>query len=125
MDTLPSVVSAFVAAYNSRDVSGMLQCLTSDIHFIHYEKQTLTVETHGIAEFEKLARHSATAFGERNQTVQNCISRGNFVATDIHFRGKVALDLPNGWRAGDTIEGPGASFFTLRSNLIATLVDVS
>jgi SnoaL-like domain len=125
MDTLPPTVSAFILAYNSIDVAGMLRCLAPGIHFMHYEKDALTVETRGIEEFEKLARQSATAFSERSQTVHNCIARGNFVATEVGFRGRAAIDFPNGWRAGDSIELPGASFFTLQSNLIATLVDVS
>ena len=47
------------------------------------------------------------------------------VAVEIVFEAVVAVDLPNGWQAGQRVVLQGASFYRLRDGLICDLVDLS
>jgi ketosteroid isomerase-like protein len=70
-----------------------------------------------------LARQSAAAFSSRRQTVRTCVATADAGAIEVDFVAKPAVDLPNGWKAGQQVRLRGASFFTIRDGLIAAIRD--
>jgi hypothetical protein len=47
------------------------------------------------------------------------------IALLVSFEATVAVDLPNGWKAGQRISLKGSSFFHLQGQRIVRLVDLS
>jgi steroid delta-isomerase-like uncharacterized protein len=125
MDGLPTIVARYLQAYNQKDISGMISCFTEDVVFENASNAGSSARTDGKAELAKLAEQAARLFRQRQQTVKRIVAGENAVALEIVYRAVVAVDLPNGWKAGQTIDLRGASFFRLRDGLIAELTDLS
>lgn len=122
---LPKAVEAYIAAYNSIDVGGMLSQLSEDVVFKNLSGGELTAEAAGKEAFRALAQAGAAAFSERRQSVRRAITVAEVTLAEIDYRAVVAADLPNGWKAGRTIELEGASLFRLEGGLIAEIIDQS
>ena len=120
---LPPPVEAYLFAYNARDVDGMLACLSANVSFKDIAGGTVTAKTRGVPAFETLARHSAAAFAHRTQTVLNTITVDDTTLVEVAFSGIVAMDLPNGWSAGNTVALSGTSLFQTMDGKIARIVD--
>lgn len=125
MDPIPTIVTDYLAAYNARDVAGMVRCLSDDVHFVNMSGGAVSAETNGIDAFTALAHQGVAVFAQRTQTVTNCIACNGHVTLRIDYRAMVAVDLPNGWKAGQEIRLDGVSVFTLRNGTITELVDIS
>jgi steroid delta-isomerase-like uncharacterized protein len=125
MDQLPAVVHGYIEAYNRKDVSRMLSCFADDVVFENVSNGAVTMRTEGKEALGALAQQAAQAFVERRQTVKSLVASDHGVALEIVYDAVVALDLPNGWKAGQSIHLRGASFFRLRDGLIAELIDIS
>ncbi len=122
---LPGVVKSYISAYNRKDVDAMIACLTDDVRFENVSNSGPSLVTISKAAFADLARQSAEAFHEREQSVRRTILGDEAVAVEIDYRAKLAADLPNGMKAGDVLQLRGVSLFKLRDGRIAEIVDFS
>ncbi|SHO61199.1 SnoaL-like domain-containing protein [Pseudoxanthobacter soli DSM 19599] len=125
MNEIPAVVSDYISAYNDLDVAGMIRCLSDDVHFVNKSGDDISAETQGVAAFRELALQGVAIFTQRKQTITNAIACGGHVTLEIDYSATVAGDLPNGWKAGQTIAIRGVSVFSLKGGKIAELVDIS
>lgn len=125
MSDLPPVVAAYVDAYNLMDVDAMLSCLSDDVHFRNFTGPDLTAEAKGIAEFEAMARAGVRAFQQRRQTVRHAVTVAETTVVEIDYAAVVAMDLPNGWKAGQALSFGGASCFRVLDGRIVALDDQS
>lgn len=125
MRTLPEVISHYLAAYNRKNVPGMLACLTHDVVFQNRAQGMLTVETSGRRAFEELAKIGAAAFEIRHQALIRAISVEDTVLAEMEFTGTASDSPPLGLRAGERMAITGASLFRLEGGLIQTMVDES
>ena len=122
---IPSIVQRYIDAYNARDVEAMLATMTDDVRFENVTNPGGSLVIEGKAALAELAEQSAAAFSQRRQTVRGAVVTLERVALDLDFEATCAIDMPNGWKAGETVMLRGASFFELRGNLIASIVDFS
>jgi ketosteroid isomerase-like protein len=125
LPNLPEVIVSYISAYNSKDVDAMLSCLSEDIRFQNYSNGKLTAETSDKRSFEEMAKLGALAFSVRKQTLTNAITVTDMTAVEIDYAAVVALDLPNGWKAGQEIALKGASLFRVCDGKISSIVDQS
>ncbi|MGD1887600.1 MAG: nuclear transport factor 2 family protein [Cohaesibacteraceae bacterium] len=125
MAELPHAVEAYIAAYNAMDVDGMVAMLTDDVVFKNYSGSDLTAEANGKAAFEELARIGVGVFRERKQTVVKAVTKEDTTVATIRYKAVVAVDLPNGWKAGEVLDFQGSSEFQLRDGKIAHITDQS
>jgi hypothetical protein len=123
--TVPAIVQRYIEAYNAMDVGAMLQCLSSDVHFVNRTAGVVTHETLGIESFRLLAEQAVLLFVERQQAIIDCISIEDRAALRIAYRAVVKQDLPNGWKAGQEVETSGISFFSFDGTSITAVVDAS
>jgi hypothetical protein len=119
------LIERFIAAYNSFDIKGMLRLVAADIRFENYSGDRLTAAATGIKEFRALAEHAKALFSEREQRITSVELRGSSAVVAIHYRGRLAADLPNGPTAGTVLELEGTSEYFLRDGRIAKLIDRS
>ena len=71
----------------------------------------------------QLAEKSAEIFGERRQTPTMLVFDGHNAALEINYWARLAMDLPDGKKAGEEVRFRGASFFVIRDGRISRLTD--
>lgn len=124
-EEVKGIIENYVQAYNSFDVEGMVKLLHSDIVFRNYSNGELDTETTGIEAFRELAEKSAKVFSSRRQNILACIVMDDKVEVQIDYEGTLAIDLPNGLKAGDTLQLKGRSLFMMKEGKVSLIEDYS
>ena len=119
------LVNTYTGAYNGFDVPGMLACLHPDVQFEHSTNGEITVRLNGKAAFEAQATRAAAWFRERTQHVTSFRWQEERAEVDIDYFAVTATDLPNGIKAGATLQFSGRSVFSFSDELIAFIQDFS
>jgi ketosteroid isomerase-like protein len=119
------LVDSYIEAYNGFDVPGMLACLHPDVQFEHSTNGDVTVRLEGKAAFEAQATRAAAWFSERTQHVTAFRWQDEQADVAIDYFAITATDLPNGIKAGTTLQFSGRSVFSFRDELIAFIQDFS
>jgi ketosteroid isomerase-like protein len=117
------LIERFIAAYNAFDIEGMVAHLSPDVRFENYSGDNLTAATNGITEFRQLAEESKSLFSEREQRISSIQFDGRTAIVTIEYRGRFAVDVPNGPRAGEVIELRGTSEYSFRDGRITKIID--
>jgi len=119
------IIKNYIVAYNSFDIDGICACLHPEVEFINIVKGETNLTLNGIDAFKAQAEQAAAIFKKRQQEILTIVYGDNHVEVDIHYTGVVAIELPNGLKAGDEIELKGKSVFQFHDGLILKLVDMS
>ncbi|MGI4870052.1 MAG: nuclear transport factor 2 family protein [Janthinobacterium lividum] len=119
------LVTSYVEAYNRFDVAGMLSTLHEDVVFENISAGAITLKTRGKAEFEAQAEQAKNYFSQREQRIVNWQIMDDNLEIAIEYAGILAIDLPNGVKAGDTLRLQGKSIFRFADNKIISLTDIS
>ena len=118
------IVKNYIEAYNSFDVKGMLRDLHKDVTFENIANGAINLQLKGIEAFEKQAEQAKALFSSRKQRIQAIHFDADKVEVAISYKGTLAVDLPNGMKAGDVIEMVGQSIFTFQDNLVIGIKDL-
>ncbi|UIO43864.1 nuclear transport factor 2 family protein [Brevibacillus brevis] len=124
-EEVKGIIENYVKAYNSFDVEGMARLLHTDIVFRNYSNGELNTETKGIEAFRELAEKSAKIFSSRRQTILACLVMDDKAEVQIDYEGTLAIDLPNGLKAGDTLQLKGKSIFMIKEGKVSLIEDYS
>ncbi len=121
------IIEKYIQAYNQFDVAGMLATLHPLIEFNNISGGEVTLTTKGIDAFEAQARQATQFFKQRKQTITAIQADASSQAIEvlIDYQGTPALDLPNGLKAGGTLELKGKSVFRFEDGLIISIADIS
>jgi predicted ester cyclase len=119
------LIERYIAAYNAFDIDGMAAVLCPDVRFDNYTQGVKSHETAGIEAFRTLAQSSVGLFSRRRQQVLTLEFDPDRVIATIAFSGTLAVDLPDGPRAGSEVNMEGTSEFMFADGAIATIVDRS
>jgi cytochrome c-type biogenesis protein CcmE len=119
------IIKKFIAAYNSLSVEGMITYLHPEIEFKNISNGVENAHTKGIEEFKEIANNSIKMFKEREQSIISYTESDDAVNVEINFRGIFAIDLPDGFKSGETLVMNGKSTYVFKDNLIILLVDES
>lgn len=120
-----AVIERYLVAYNAFDIDAMLSVLTPDVRFQNVAGGTVNAEANGIDAFRKLAERGRLLFSARTQQLGCLTFDGDTAHAHIDWRDTFAVDVPDGPRAGTTLELRGHSEFTFAGERIAKLVDRS
>ncbi|MEK3722831.1 nuclear transport factor 2 family protein [Paenibacillus sp. FSL H8-0034] len=119
------IIDYYIEAYNSFDVLGMIKLLHKDILFRNFSNGEVNMETNGIQEFRELAEKSTKIFTSRRQTIIDCSAIDDKIEAMIDYEGMLAVDLPNGLKAGDKMQLKGKSVFRIVEGKISLIEDYS
>jgi ketosteroid isomerase-like protein len=119
------MIEGFVAAYNDFDVAGMTRHLHPDIEFRNISGGETTHATTGIAAFTQQAQAATQYFSERQQQITGITFQDNTATVFIDYSATLAVDLPDGLKAGDKINLQGKSVFSFADHKIIRLEDYS
>ncbi len=120
-----SLVAAYIAAYNNFDVEAMLSLMDSGVVFKNVTGGEVNAATTGIDELRKLANQARALFSSRCQTITAFESCGDLATVEIDFEGVLAVDLPNGKKAGDLVRIKGRSEFEFKNGKLHKITDHS
>ena len=119
------MIESYIGAYNRFDVAAMLANADPEIIFRNISKGEVNLRTDGIDEMRKQAEESGASFVGREQVI-TCITISEHQAVvDVQFSGTLAVDLPNGMKAGDRIALKGKTIFEFRGDKIVGITDIS
>ena len=118
-------VVAYVEAYNRKDIDGMMACLAEDVSFEHLIDGHVAMKLSGKPAFRQQAEEAAHLFSQREQILNDRTVADDVVSVKIDYRGTLAVDMPDGPQAGETIQLQGHSVFVMRDCLIARLTDIA
>jgi hypothetical protein len=119
------VVEGYIKSYNDFDTNGMTKNLTENVVFKNVVNGNVELTTKGIAEFKEQAESAKQYFVQRKQTIESWDFINSKVIVDIDYRAVLAIDLPNGLKAGDTLELKGKSEFEFEKEKIKSITDKS
>lgn len=119
------IIEHYIRAYNNFDIEGMLRDMHEDVQFENIANGEVNHVTRGIREFRDLAESSGKLFKEREQTITGIQFSDNTTEVQIDYTGILASDLPNGPKAGDTIQLKGKSTFIFRDGKVILIRDES
>ena len=119
------IINRYIKAYNSFDIEGMLSNMDATVKFENISNGHTTLTTNGIDELKTQAEQSKRYFKERKQEISNITFNNDIVEIAIAYMAVLAIDFPNGLKAGDKIELKGKSIFKFKDNKIIELKDIS
>ncbi|GAB3577511.1 hypothetical protein GCM10027578_45320 [Spirosoma luteolum] len=122
---MKDLIEAYLNAYNRKDVAGMLAVVHDDIRFENVSNSGTSMTLTGKQALEQQAEQFLAVFSERNQAITSLIVAGNRAAAEIDYRATVAQDLPNGWKANQSITLHGVSIFESRDGRLCRISDYS
>ena len=124
-EEIKETIRKYVEAYNLFKIDDMVKLLHDDILFRNFSNGEIDTETKGIQEFRNLAETSSKIFSSRHQTIINYAAIDNQVELQIEYEGILAVDLPNGFKAGDKLQFNGKSQFDFKEGKISLIEDYS
>lgn len=119
------LVDRYISSYNAFDVGGMIELLCTDVVFENYSNGELTAAAHGKFEFEILAQRAVSMFAERDQKITGFSVGPHSTVANIAYRGRLAIDVPGGPKAGTVLDLQGESEFHFEGDLIKRIIDRS
>jgi len=111
--------------YNNFDVEKMVPDMHDNVRFENISNGEITLATNGIAKLKNQACQAKQYFKEREQKITSIDFRDDRVEVGIDYKGILAMDFPNGLKAGEKIELKGKSVFKFRDDRIIELKDIS
>jgi hypothetical protein len=120
-----TVIENYIKSYNEFYSTGMTRDLTNDVVFENVSNGKVDLRTEGIEEFAKQAESSKQFFKQRKQTIESWEFNDSKVVITIAYKAVLAVDLPNGLKAGDTLELKGKSEFEFENQKIKKIIDIS
>ncbi|HEX2936463.1 MAG TPA: nuclear transport factor 2 family protein [Bacteroidales bacterium] len=119
------IVVDYINAYNSFDIDNMLKDMHENIRFENISNGEVTLFVTGVKELRKQALLGVDYFNERMQRITHLQCKDNQVEIDVDYSAVLAVDSPNGYKAGDKLELKGKSLFTFEDCKIIALKDFS
>lgn len=119
-----SVIDLYVHAYNAFDVETMMSLLHPDVEFKSISEGAVTLSASGLEEFRSLAEQGAILFSSRKLTIMEFYEKDDQVIVEMTYSAVVAVDLPDGMKAGDTLSLEGLSEIIFRDGKIYRMTDI-
>ena len=122
---IQQTIENYINAYNNFDVEGMLLQLHPEVEFENITDGEVTTSLKGSEAFRQQAEEATNYFTQREQKITKLTIADNTAEVQIDYSATLALNLPNGLKAGDKLELKGRSVFTFKEGKIIRLQDYS
>jgi len=124
-DQKKQLIQKYISCYNTFDIEGMLSTLHPNIEFKNISNGDVTASASNLSEFKQLAEQAKRIFKSREQKIERYEVVDNKIIIEIAYKGILAIDLPNGLKAGEALELTGKSEFMFKDNQISYIKDIS
>ncbi|MER2998944.1 nuclear transport factor 2 family protein [Pontibacter populi] len=123
--TIQQTIENYIKAYNNFDVDGMVEQIHPDVQFDNVSNNEKMLSIKGLEAFKAQALKATQLFTEREQKIRQLTITDNTAEAEIDYTAILAIDLPNGMKAGDKLELEVKSVFTIQDDKIIKLQDYS
>lgn len=120
---LRQIIEDYLEAYNRFDVEGMLRHLHPEVVFEHVSGGTVALKTEGVEAFRQQALSVVGLFEERSQRIRQWEFRLPEVIVHLDYEAVLAVDLPNGLKAGEVLKLKGVSEFEFEGEQVIRITD--
>ena len=120
-----AIIEEYISAYNALDVERMLSFVHQEVEFQNISGGEVNAVAYGIEELRKMAEQSRQLFSFRHQSIISIEDQGEVVAVAIKFKAVLAADLPNGMKAGNSLNLEGKSIFEFKDGKLWRIEDYS
>ncbi|GAB3256952.1 hypothetical protein GCM10027347_19090 [Larkinella harenae] len=122
---MEEAILQYIEAYNAKDIPAMLHLLDEAVRFENVSNSSGILQTNTRQEFEQLAHQSLHFFSERRQLIRFVVLGAESAAIEIDYQATLARDLPNGLKAGDSLQLRGVSIFEMKNGKFTRISDYS
>lgn len=120
-----NIIENYMNSYNNFEIENMLKDLDENIVFRNIANGEINLTTKGIAEFKAQAEQAKNLFTQREQKITGLKFGADEVEVEIFYSGTIAVDFPDGLKAGSKIELAGKSIFRFAGDKIIEIEDIS
>ena len=125
MSLKEEIVKNYVEAYNNFDVDTMTANFDENVVFENVQNNETSMTLTGITAFKQQAEQAKAYFKTREQRIKSIKYSGHAVEIEIDYHAVLAIDLPNGLKAGQVLNLSGKSVFLFEGDKVIKLTDVS
>lgn len=117
------IVEDYIRRYNLKDIQGMLALFAEEMTFESVSSASGIINVQGKEKFRLLSTKTAEIFKVRRQTPKTMVLDSTSAAIESTYWCVLAMDLPDGKKAGEEIQFRGAAFFTFADGLITRMTE--
>ncbi|GAA3753070.1 hypothetical protein GCM10022422_43470 [Flavobacterium ginsengisoli] len=125
MTNKEQIIQNYIEGYNQFDIDKMIADFDESIVFENIQNGEINMTLNGIKEFTAQAENAKEYFSARKQTITSLIQDEITAIVDIDYHAVLAIDFPNGLKAGQELNMKGRSVFQFSDDKIVKLTDMS
>ncbi|WP_202700580.1 nuclear transport factor 2 family protein [Flavobacterium sp. UGB4466] len=119
------IIKNYVEGYNQFDIDKMTADFSRDIVFENIQNGEVNMTLNGLNEFKEQAENAKAYFSTRSQVITVLNHFESKTEIEIDYHAVLAMDFPNGMKAGEELNLKGKSVFEFLDNKILKLSDIS
>ncbi|MCC9017485.1 nuclear transport factor 2 family protein [Flavobacterium lipolyticum] len=119
------IIKNYVEGYNQFDIDKMTADFSRDIVFENIQNGEVNMTLNGLNEFKEQAENAKAYFSARSQVITVLNHFESKTEIEIDYHAVLAMDFPNGMKAGEELNLKGKSVFEFLDNKILKLSDIS
>lgn len=119
------IIKNYVEGYNQFDIDKMTTDFSRDIVFENIQNGEVNMTLNGLNEFKEQAENAKAYFSARSQVITVLNHFESKTEIEIDYHAVLAMDFPNGMKAGEELNLKGKSVFEFLDNKILKLRDIS
>ena len=125
MNNKEKIIQNYIEGYNQFDINKMIADFDESVIFENIQNGEVNLTLNGIKEFTAQAEKGKEFFSARRQTITSLIQDEITAIIDIDYYAVLAIDFPNGLKAGQELNMKGKSIFQFLDDKIVKLTDIS
>lgn len=125
MNNKEKIIQNYIEGYNQFDINKMIADFDESVIFENIQNGEINLTLNGIKEFTSQAEKGKEYFSARKQTITSLIQDEITAIIDIDYYAVLAIDFPNGLKAGQELNMKGKSIFQFLDDKIVKLTDIS
>ncbi len=119
------IIDQYIKAYNKFDIEGMLKNVHPNVEFKNIANNEINVHIKGLETLRKQAEDSTKLLKKREMKITDQTINGDVVENKIDFKAVLAIDIPEGPKAGELVKFEGKSIFKFKTGKIISIEDIS
>ncbi|TDX09139.1 nuclear transport factor 2 family protein [Flavobacterium sp. S87F.05.LMB.W.Kidney.N] len=125
MNNKEKIIQNYIEGYNQFDIDKMIADFDESVIFENIQNGEINLTLTGIKEFTVQAEKGKEYFSARKQTITSIKQDEITAIIDIDYYAVLAIDFPNGLKAGQELNMKGKSIFQFLDDKIVKLTDIS
>ncbi|WP_427875454.1 nuclear transport factor 2 family protein [Flavobacterium sp. MMS24-S5] len=125
MNNKEKIIQNYIEGYNQFDINKMIADFDESVIFENIQNGEINLTLNGIKEFSAQAEKGKEYFSARKQTITSIKQDEITAIIDIDYYAVLAIDFPNGLKAGQELNMKGKSIFQFLDDKIVKLTDIS